>query len=260
MSDKWPWYTEWNGIYMPVGDAAGAGCAMGLGMLILGIAGYLVYLFFKLIVEGFKALGRKEWGSAFALLGVAAAPFIVAYMIIAPDVAASAEQMKEREVEYQQRLVQATQVAEVEAVQRAQATQTALAEAEEAYRLVRAEKAELLTAGEVMPEACGLYGSAPCTEITFIRYIIVNNWDKPANIFDQYNCFDDSEVDGYWPMTWVGTGWNLQPGQGRRIWCFLDEFKDKPEDYCRLVVRISDLEAAWTICPYAGKVTPIKWR
>lgn len=64
MNRKWPWYTEWQGIFMPVGDAVGLGCAL----MLLSILGYAVYLFFKFLVEGVKSLGKREWGKALALL------------------------------------------------------------------------------------------------------------------------------------------------------------------------------------------------
>ncbi len=58
MSEKWPWYTEWGGIFMPFEDALGNSCIMAIVMIILWGCGFVIYLVIKLIVEVIKAIGR----------------------------------------------------------------------------------------------------------------------------------------------------------------------------------------------------------
>ena len=43
MSYNWPWYTEWNGIFMPVEDALGMGCISAILMMPVILVSMILY-------------------------------------------------------------------------------------------------------------------------------------------------------------------------------------------------------------------------
>lgn len=99
--DDFPWFTEWNGIFMPVGDALGNSCIMAIVMIILWLVGLLIYLLVKLLLEGFRALGRKEWGIALLCFGTVLTPFLMASGLLALTLGTEAAHQKERELTQQ---------------------------------------------------------------------------------------------------------------------------------------------------------------
>lgn len=75
--DDFPWITEWNGIFMPIGDAVEMGCLMAVVMGILWMVGCAFYVFVKLTTEGFKAAANGKFGKALAYLFAACAPPLI---------------------------------------------------------------------------------------------------------------------------------------------------------------------------------------
>lgn len=67
---------------MPVEDAVGMSCAMAIAMVVLSLFGYLIFLLVKLVVEGFKALNRKEWGKALGYLAVPGIPVLLMFVLL----------------------------------------------------------------------------------------------------------------------------------------------------------------------------------
>lgn len=97
-------FDEWGnyvGKFTPAGSGFGDTILMLIAMLILWTIGFSIYLFFKLIIEGFKAAARMEWGKAalyWAIPGLITAVF-VAMMASGMATAVAQERRQVREAQ-----------------------------------------------------------------------------------------------------------------------------------------------------------------
>ena len=165
-------FDEWGnfmGKFIPAGGAGG--CWGVFALIVFGIIAFLIYLLIRLIIEGFKALGRKQWGWATLYLSVPAALALGAcgfFFLVTGSFAAT-------EYNYNQSAAatatQWTGVQQAEGTRQAameQATQQALPILmQEARQKITASDVELLTAAEVMWNTCGSY--VPCDETAFMH-------------------------------------------------------------------------------------------
>ena len=145
MSSKWPWSTEWNGIFMPVEDAA----VMTFATLLFSLVGYLFYLLFKLAAEGLRALRRGELDRAMLYWFGAALPFLLIGSVVFSRASSAAAQ---------ERAWQAQQGAYESAVQEKLAAE-------------RASLSSLVVVGNVVSR----HVEANYTDVPFISFTITNN-------------------------------------------------------------------------------------
>lgn len=72
---------NFKGKFIPAGG--GGGCWGVLALIIFGLIAFVIYLMIMMVIEGFKALGKKKWGRAVAFLGIASAPCLLLTMCLA---------------------------------------------------------------------------------------------------------------------------------------------------------------------------------
>ena len=77
MKDDFPWFSEWQGMYMPVGSAIENNIVLALTMVIFTVLGFGFFLMFKLVTEGSKALGKGNVGRGLAYLGLGVSPLVL---------------------------------------------------------------------------------------------------------------------------------------------------------------------------------------
>jgi len=82
MSGEFDVFDEWGsyvGKFTPAGGGWD-GCFFAIAMLILWTIGFLVYLLVRLVVQGFRAAGRREWDKAAAYWAI---PGLIAFVFVA---------------------------------------------------------------------------------------------------------------------------------------------------------------------------------
>lgn len=254
MKDLFDEYGNFVGRFEPSGGGF-EGFFFLIGVVFLWAFGFLIYLFFKLIINGFKAMGRGDWGKALQYLLI---PSLATFMLLCQLAAATAQGIKQQQEHeaYQQKVsasATAEARAEATATQRAVVAQQAFRESEvEAKSLVQVKDVVLLTEGQVMPNGSGMAYSIQPDKISFIRFTIVNN-SKLAVGVSLPGCFPTSSINGYWPNGYVGVFDKYEPGVGKDVTCWLNWVPEQssPENYCVPEIAISDDPYyRWHICPY----------
>lgn len=105
MSGEFDVFDEWGsyvGKFTPAGGGWD-GCLFAIAMLFLWTVGFLVYLLVKLVVQGFRAAGRKEWDKAAAYWAVPGL-IVVWYVLGLASTAATQAAEQAREVARQSEL------------------------------------------------------------------------------------------------------------------------------------------------------------
>ncbi len=55
-------FDEWGNFVEKFTPAGGGGCLFGIALLLLLAAGFVVYVYIKMVVMGFVALSKGKWG------------------------------------------------------------------------------------------------------------------------------------------------------------------------------------------------------
>lgn len=114
MKDLFDEYGNFVGRFEPSGGGF-EGFFFLIGVVFLWAFGFLIYLFFKLIINGFKAMGRGDWGKALAYLIVPGVIVLLGTLSVVGVIAASAVGEMERRQAEQLRQQQISQeLAEIE--------------------------------------------------------------------------------------------------------------------------------------------------
>jgi len=100
MSGEFDVFDEWGsyvGKFTPAGGGWD-GCLFAIAMLILWTVGFLVYLLVRLVVQGFRAAGRKEWDKAVEYWAIPGLVVGVFFLALASSAATQAAEERERQL------------------------------------------------------------------------------------------------------------------------------------------------------------------
>lgn len=114
MRDLFDEYGNFVGRFEPSGGGF-EGFFFLIGVVFLWAFGFLIYLFFKLIINGFKAMGRGEFGKALAYLIVPGVIVLLGTLSVVGVIAASAVgEMERRQAEQLRQQQTSQELAEIE--------------------------------------------------------------------------------------------------------------------------------------------------
>lgn len=114
MKDLFDEYGNFVGRFEPSGGGF-EGFFFLIGVVFLWAFGFLIYLFFKLIINGFKAMGRGEFGKALAYLIVPCVIVLLGTLSVVGVIAASAvDEMERRQAEQLRQQQISQELAEIE--------------------------------------------------------------------------------------------------------------------------------------------------